>query len=60
MNMPEVDTYGTVQPHTLIRYYLIVVAVQFSDLSFQQNCSASQLIKNSKNKLLLKNYKYPL
>ena len=22
MNMPEVDTYGTVQPHTLIRQHL--------------------------------------
>ena len=22
MNMPEVDTYGTVQPHTLIRQYM--------------------------------------
>ena len=22
MNMPEVDTYGTVQPHTLIREHL--------------------------------------
>lgn len=22
MNMPEVDTYGTVQPHTLIRQHI--------------------------------------
>ena len=27
MNMPEVDTYGTVQPHTLIRQVCVCVCV---------------------------------